>query len=77
MPTGPADKLESCAIAFDDVTRPVERRLWIVSPYFVPDTSMETALYAAALRGVDVRILILKSPTTRSSGSRASRTPIA
>jgi cardiolipin synthase len=58
MPTGPADKLESCAIAFDDVIGQSKERLWIVSPYFVPDTSMETALYAAAMRGVDVRVLI-------------------
>ena len=62
MPTGPADKLESCAIAFDDVIGQSKERLWIVSPYFVPDTSMETALYAAALRGVDVRILIPEMP---------------
>jgi cardiolipin synthase len=65
MPTGPADKLESCAIAFDDVIGQSKERLWIVSPYFVPDTSMETALYAAALRGVDVRILIPEVPDHR------------
>ncbi|MEQ1900762.1 MAG: cardiolipin synthase [Devosia sp.] len=62
MPTGPADELESCAIAFDDVIGGAQKRLWIVSPYFVPDVSMETALYAAALRGVDVRILIPEKP---------------
>lgn len=65
MPTGPADKLESCAIAFDDVIGQSRARLWIVSPYFVPDTSMETALYAAAMRGVDVRILIPEMPDHR------------
>ena len=65
MPTGPADKLESCAIAFDDVIGQSRQRLWIVSPYFVPDTSMETALYAAAMRGVDVRVLIPEMPDHR------------
>jgi cardiolipin synthase len=65
MPTGPADKLESCAIAFDDVIGQSKERLWIVSPYFVPDVSMETALYAAAMRGVDVRILIPEVPDHR------------
>jgi cardiolipin synthase len=65
MPTGPADKLESCAIAFDDVIGQSKERLWIVSPYFVPDTSMETALYAAALRGVDVRVLVPEKPDHR------------
>ncbi|MEP7240652.1 MAG: cardiolipin synthase [Devosia sp.] len=62
MPTGPADELESCAIAFDDVIGQSQKRLWIVSPYFVPDVSMETALFAAQMRGVDVRILIPDKP---------------
>jgi cardiolipin synthase len=34
------------------------RRLWITNPYFVPSSSIEKALIAAALRGVDTRILI-------------------
>ena len=65
MPTGPADALESCAIAFDDVIGQSQKRLWIVSPYFVPDLSMETALLAAQMRGVDVRILIPQKPDHR------------
>ena len=65
MPTGPADELESCAIAFDDVIGQAQKRLWIVSPYFVPDLSMETALFAANMRGVDVRILIPQKPDHR------------
>jgi cardiolipin synthase A/B len=65
MPTGPADELESCAIAFDDVIGQSQKRLWIVSPYFVPDLSMETALFAARMRGVDVRILIPEKPDHR------------
>jgi cardiolipin synthase len=65
MPTGPADELESCAIAFDDVIGQSQKRLWIVSPYFVPDLSMETALFAASMRGVDVRILIPEIPDHR------------
>ena len=55
MGTGPADRLEECAIAFTDIIGRARQRLWIVSPYFVPDTDIRTALYAAKLRGVDVR----------------------
>lgn len=62
MPTGPADKFEGCAIAFTEVISRARRRLWIVSPYFVPGLDVQTALYAAALRGVDVRILLPKKP---------------
>jgi cardiolipin synthase len=65
MPSGPADRLESCSIAFMNVINSAQRRLWIVSPYFVPDTGMQTALYAAAMRGVDVRILVPKVPDHR------------
>ena len=62
MATGPADKLEACAIAFTDIIGQAQQRLWVVSPYFVPDTDMRTALYAAILRGVDVRIMLPAKP---------------
>lgn len=39
-----------------------EKRIWIVSPYFVPDEQLMSALQLAALRGVDVRILIPENP---------------
>ena len=35
-----------------------EKRVWIASPYFVPDESIIKALQLAAARGVDVRILL-------------------
>jgi cardiolipin synthase len=36
--------------------------LWIASPYFVPDPPVFEALQLAALRGVDVRILLPAKP---------------
>lgn len=62
MATGPADKFEANAIAFTDIIGQARQRLWIVSPYFVPDTDSRTALYAAVLRGVDVRIMLPAKP---------------
>lgn len=62
MPSGPADHIEECAIAFSEVIARARRRIWIVSPYFVPDVDMQTALFAAVMRGVDVRILIPRRP---------------
>jgi cardiolipin synthase A/B len=35
-----------------------ERRIWIVTPYFIPTESLSTALRTAASRGVDVRVLL-------------------
>lgn len=65
MPTGPADKLEDCSIAFSEVISKAQRRLWIVSPYFVPDTDMQVALYGAAMRGADVRVMLPEKPDHR------------
>ncbi|MEH0072332.1 phospholipase D-like domain-containing protein [Pannonibacter sp. Pt2-lr] len=68
MPTGPADPLEDCSIAFTEAISRARHRLWIVSPYFVPGPDVQTALYAAAMRGVDVRVLLPQRPTTGWSG---------
>jgi cardiolipin synthase len=58
FPTGPADGLETATLMFMTAINAAKERLWIASPYFVPDESIMNALYLAALRGVDVRILI-------------------
>lgn len=34
------------------------RRIWIATPYFVPDDAIGTALDNAALRGIDVRLIV-------------------
>ncbi|GGB44609.1 cardiolipin synthase A [Roseibium aquae] len=62
MPTGPADDLEECSIAFAEAAARARHRLWIATPYFVPSVDIQTALYAAAMRGVDVRILLPEKP---------------
>jgi cardiolipin synthase len=57
-PTGPADELETCGLMFHELFTRVRKRLWIATPYFVPDIGTVHALQLAALRGVDVRIII-------------------
>ncbi|MEK5252780.1 cardiolipin synthase [Paenibacillus sp. FSL F4-0125] len=39
-----------------------KHRIWITSPYFIPDPSICRALKSAVLRGVDVRIIIPAKP---------------
>jgi cardiolipin synthase len=34
------------------------KRIWLTTPYFVPDSAMQRELCAAARRGVDVRVLV-------------------
>jgi cardiolipin synthase len=62
LPTGPADQLESATLFFLNAINSATQRIWIVSPYFVPDEQLVSALQLAALRGVDVRILIPERP---------------
>ncbi|MDH5325158.1 MAG: cardiolipin synthase [Gammaproteobacteria bacterium] len=58
MPTGPADLLDTCGLFFVHVINCARKTLWIISPYFVPDQQVTGALQVAALRGVDVRIML-------------------
>ncbi len=62
LPTGPADRLPACTLFFVNAINQVRSRLWIASPYFVPDESILTALKLATLRGVDVRIILPNHP---------------
>jgi cardiolipin synthase len=62
VPTGPADELETASLMFHHAINTAEKRIWIASPYFVPDDAVLAALQLAGLRGVDVRILIPDKP---------------
>ncbi len=62
LPTGPADMLETCGLAFVEAIHEARKRVWITSPYFVPDHAVVSALQLAALEGVDVRILLPERP---------------
>jgi cardiolipin synthase len=62
MPTGPADELDTAGLMFVHAIQSANERIWIASPYFVPDDAVLTALQLARLRGVDVRILIPDRP---------------
>jgi cardiolipin synthase A/B len=63
--SGPADDIETCLLLFQQLSQIAKKRLWIVSPYFVPDASIISSLQLAALRGVDVRILLPEKPDKR------------
>jgi cardiolipin synthase A/B len=62
LPTGPSDQLHKCNLFFLHLIERSQTRLWIASPYFVPDNSILNALKLAALRGVDVRIILPNRP---------------
>ncbi|MFT3990838.1 MAG: cardiolipin synthase [Luteolibacter sp.] len=58
IPTGPADPADTWQLVVAQAANSSKHRLWITSPYFVPDEGVLTALQTAALRGVDVRIML-------------------
>lgn len=64
--SGPADALDTCGLMFVQAINAARERIWIASPYFVPDQQILSALKLAALRGVDVRILLPQKPDHRT-----------
>lgn len=55
--TGPGDEFDSGSFYFCSLINAAKERLWIASPYFVPENDILTSLKLAAMRGVDVKIL--------------------
>jgi cardiolipin synthase A/B len=65
LPTGPGDLMETASLMMVAAIQRSRRRCWIMTPYFVPDVAVIKALQLAAMRGVDVRILIPGKPDKR------------
>jgi cardiolipin synthase len=58
MATGPADNQETGSLFFVEAINAARKRIWITTPYLIPDEAVFSALTLAVMRGVDVRILI-------------------
>jgi cardiolipin synthase len=58
FPSDPASAFEEAGLMYHQVIIQARERIWIASPYFVPDRGIIAALQLAALRGVDVRVMI-------------------
>ncbi len=62
FPSNPASDYEEAGLMYHQHIVAATERIWIASPYFVPDSGIISALQLAALRGVDVRVLIPDKP---------------
>jgi cardiolipin synthase A/B len=62
FPSDPASEYEEAGLMYHQAIVGATRRIWIASPYFVPDHGIVSALQLAALRGVDVRVIIPDEP---------------
>jgi cardiolipin synthase A/B len=58
LASDPSDTIETCGLFFLHAINSAQQRIWIATPYFVPDEALMSALQLAAIRGVDVRIML-------------------
>jgi cardiolipin synthase len=58
LPTGPADRVETASLMVQQFLNLARQRVWISTPYLVPDAGVVASLKLAALSGVDVRLLL-------------------
>jgi cardiolipin synthase len=71
--SGPDDDRAAIYKAYFGAITAARQRLWLTTPYFIPDEPILVALATTAQRGVDVRILVPKRGDSRLV-SAASRT---
>jgi cardiolipin synthase len=58
IPSGPTDEALVGVLLYMLTIQKAKKRLWIATPYFVPDTPLTRELELCTLRGVDVRIML-------------------
>ncbi len=57
-PPGPSDQFESASLMFCELIEMAKKRIYLATPYFVPDSAFMSALGRAALSGVEVKVLL-------------------
>jgi len=62
--SGPDQALDTTKEIYFASLCAAKQRIWITTPYFIPDAPIVSALKSARLRGVDVRVMIPKKPDT-------------
>lgn len=58
IPSAPTDEALVGVLLYMLTIQKAKKRLWIATPYFVPDTPLTRELELCTLRGVDVRLMI-------------------
>jgi cardiolipin synthase len=70
--SGPDENIPAIHRYFFTAISSARRRIWLTTPYFVPDEPMMTALVTARARGVDVRLLLPRMGDSRFVTAAAS-----
>lgn len=71
IPSGPDSDLAPILRVMVEAMHQAQNRIYLTTPYLVPDQSALFALTSAALRGVDVRVLVPKKTDTYIVGKAA------
>ncbi len=61
LASGPDDEMAPLHAFFLAALSTARRRVWIETPYLIPDEPLESALRVAELRGVDVQVIVPKT----------------
>lgn len=69
--SGPDRDVEAIKAEYFSAINAAQKRVYLTSAYLVPDESMLFALETAALRGVDVRILVPRASDSRTAAAAA------
>ena len=65
IPSGPDNDWEIIHRTYLAMIQNAKKRIWLTTPYFVPTEATLFALTSAALRGVDVRLMVPKTCDSR------------
>ncbi len=65
VPSGPDNPLAPIHRLYVEAIHNARRRVWLMTPYFVPDAAVLMALTSAALSGLDVRVLLPRRNDSR------------
>ena len=56
--SGPTERWQNMSLLIQKAIGVAKKRIWIQTPYFLPSDSLLSSLQAAALAGVDVRVMM-------------------
>lgn len=65
VPGGPADDIETMSLSFVHLIQQAQHSIWLATPYFIPDLKVMGALQLAALKGLEIRILLPEQTDNR------------
>ena len=60
VPSGPYDQTNIGMLLFMQIIHGAKKKLWVSTPYFVPDEALQKGLELAVLKGIEVKILLPK-----------------